>query len=280
MRPLADHRRAMRDSLSDIDRLTRPYSTILCDIWGVIHDGAHLLPGADHRLQAFKRAGKKVILITNAPRPASRIQAGLDRIGLPRTDYDAITSSGAAGIAALRALGRPVGFIGTAEDRADLVANGVEVVDGGFDDVAVTGLDEVRGQAAQYRDQLALLARRDVLLHCLNPDRVVIHRGQRIACAGALADMYEALGGRTCWYGKPHRPIYEHALQLAGNPDLADVLAIGDGPVTDMLGAARLGIDALFVSGGIHAGEPFPEDFGDRHGVPGWRPIATVTDLG
>ena len=279
MRPLADHRRAMRDSLSDIDRLTRPYSTILCDIWGVIHDGAHLLPGADHRLQAFKRAGKKVILITNAPRPASRIQAGLDRIGLPRTDYDAITSSGAAGIAALRALGRPVGFIGTAEDRSDLVANGVEVVDGGFDDVAVTGLDEVRGQAAQYRDQLALLARRDVLLHCLNPDRVVIHLGNLEACAGALADMYEQMGGQVIWYGKPHRPIYEHARSLAGNPPLEAMLAIGDGLQTDILGAARFGIDAVYVSHGIHSGEPVPANFAERHGLGDWAPILTVEGL-
>ena len=263
-----------------IDRLVEPYSTILCDIWGVIHDGGQLFPGAAERLEAFKRAGKTVILITNAPRPADRIRLGLDRLGLPRSAYDAVTSSGEAGIAALVELGRPAGFIGTADDRADLIAHGVALAAEGFAELAVTGLDERRADPAQYRDELEEAVRRGVRMHCLNPDRVVVHCGARVACAGALADMYEAMGGRVRWYGKPDRPIYEHALRLAGSPDLGRVLAIGDGLVTDMVGAARLGVDALFVAGGIHAGERFPDDFASSHGLGNWRPIATVTGLG
>jgi HAD superfamily hydrolase (TIGR01450 family) len=264
--------------MSDLDQLSAPYSTILCDIWGVIHDGARLLPGAAERLGQWKRAGKTIILITNAPRPASTVQAGLDALGLPRHAYDAITSSGEAGIAALVDPPRLVGFLGTAEDRADLVAHGAAIGDEHVE-VACTGLDEWRDLPAYYRDQLAGWAARDVLLHCLNPDREVLHCGQRLACAGALADLYEGLGGRVAWYGKPHPPIYAHALRLAGNPPRDRVLAIGDGLVTDMVGAARFGIDAVFISHGLHAGADVPGDFAARHGLGCWAPIAVLADL-
>jgi HAD superfamily hydrolase (TIGR01459 family) len=261
-----------------LQALAEPYSTILCDIWGVVHDGGHLLPGAARRLAEWKAAGKTIILVTNAPRPASTIEAGLDALALPPSSYDAITSSGEAGIAALVNPPRPVGFIGTREDRADLLVQGVEIVDRDFAEVACAGLQRGEG-TDDYAAQLESLAGRDVLFHCLNPDREVIHLGQRVPCAGALADIYEAMGGRVLWYGKPHAPIYAHALALAGNPPKGEVLAIGDGPVTDMLGAARFGLDAIFISEGINAGAPFPPDFAARHGLGDWRPIGTFPDL-
>src|SRR5215207_9298287 len=160
------------------------HSTILCDIWGVIHDGGRLLSGAVDRLSEWKAAGKTIILVTNAPRPASTVQAGLDSLGLPRSAYDAITSSGEAGIAALVKPRRAVGFLGTADDRADLLAHGV-VIGSDEREVACTGLDEQRDNPADYLGQLESWAARDVLLHCLNPDRQVIHCGVREACAGA-----------------------------------------------------------------------------------------------
>jgi ribonucleotide monophosphatase NagD (HAD superfamily) len=87
------------------------------------------------------------------------------------------------------------------------------------------------------------------------------------------------LGGRVTWYGKPFPAIYEHALLRAGNPPTDEVLAIGDGLQTDILGAARMGFDTVFVQGGIHAGEPFPEDFGAQNGLGDWQPVAVVDGL-
>jgi HAD superfamily hydrolase (TIGR01459 family) len=265
--------------MSALDALVEPYSTVLCDLWGVVHDGGRLLPGAAERLLAFKRAGKRVILVTNAPRPASTVQRDLDRIGLPREAYDAITSSGEAGIAALTDQPRAVGFLGTADDRADLIAHGVMLADEDYAELACTGLDEWRDDPAEYRAQLEGWAARGVLMHCLNPDRIVVHCGERLVCAGALADTYETLGGKVAWYGKPHAPIYAHALRLAGDPPLDEVLAIGDGLVTDMLGAARLGIAAIFVADGIHAGEQVPPDFAAQNGIAPWSPLLSVSDL-
>lgn len=265
--------------MTALDELDPNYRAILCDIWGVVHDGAHILPGVDARLLKWKAEGRRIVLVTNAPRSADTVQRHLDRLGLPRGAYDAITSSGEAGIAALTNPPRQVGFLGTREDGADLLSRGVLIASDDFSELACTGLDEWRDEPGEYRQQLAKWAESGVVMHCLNTDRIVIHCGRMEACAGALADIYEELGGKVLWYGKPHRSIYDHARALAGNPDHQAMLAIGDGLPTDMLGAARYGIDAIYVSHGIHAGEPVPDDFASRHGLGDWRPIMTVEGL-
>ena len=292
-----------------LDALPERYRVILCDIWGVVHDGMRLNPGAAARLHQWREQGRFVVLITNAPRTADAVQGQLDGLGLPRSCRDAIVTSGEAGIEALNALDEPVGFIGTqgdrsvlegrhvriatADDFSDLACTGLQddrcVLEGrhvriatadDFSDLACTGLREDRPEPEQYRAELARLAQCGVRLHCLNPDRVVMHGGVAEACAGALADIYEELGGAVVWYGKPHAAIYQHALHLAGDPPLDQVLAVGDGLQTDMLGAVRLGVDAVFISGGIHAGEPFPAGFGAAHGLVAWKPIGVAEGLG
>jgi HAD superfamily hydrolase (TIGR01459 family) len=256
------------------------YRLILCDIWGVVHDGVRLYAGAAERLRRWRDEHRCVILLTNAPRTADAVQAQLARMGLPRDAYDFIATSGEAGIAALLKLDVPVGFIGTAEDRRILEGRGVRIAeDAAFTDVACTGTEEARPDPQQYRGELERWAERDVHMHCLNPDRVVMRGGVPEACAGAIADIYQMLGGRVSWYGKPFPAIYEHSLKLAGNPPKDEVLAIGDGLQTDILGAARMGFDTVFVTGGIHAGEPFPEDFAERHGLGDWHPVAIVDAL-
>jgi HAD superfamily hydrolase (TIGR01450 family) len=265
--------------MSALASLPVRYRLILCDIWGVVHDGVDLYPGSAERLQAWRNEGRTIILITNAPRTAEAVAAQLDRIGLPRDCWDGIETSGEAGIAALLGLGEPVGFLGTRSDRAILEGRGVSIAPSGFQHLACLGLEEARPAAADYIEELETSAARDVILHCLNPDRLVMRGGVAEPCAGALADIYIALGGEAVWYGKPHRTIYDHALKLGGNPPTHAVLAIGDSLQTDILGAARMGIDAIFVSGGIHAGEPFPHGFGPQNGLGDWHPIAVVDSL-
>lgn len=264
-----------------LDALDARYRLILCDIWGVVHDGVSLYPGAADRLRQWRGEGRAVVLITNAPRTADAVEQQLGRIGLPRDAWDGIATSGEAGIAALKTLGLPVGFLGTREDLAILASRGIEIAKGDdFTDLACTGLDEQRPEAGEYAGELAAWAARGVTMHCLNPDRMVIRGGVPEACAGALADIYEERGGRVAWYGKPHKAIYDHALHLAGDPPPSAVLAVGDSLQTDILGAAQMGFDAVFVTGGIHAGEPFPPDFGQQYGLGDWQPVAVVDSLG
>ena len=266
--------------MSALDALPARYRAILCDIWGVVHDGVNLYPGASERLLQWRSEGRKVILITNAPRTAEAVEVQLKRIGLPRDAWDGISTSGEAGIAAVKALGEPVGFIGTRSDREILEGRDVPIAEGDdFNELACTGLDDERVSVEDYRSQLEKLAQRDVLLHCLNPDRIVVRGGATEPCAGALADIYLDLGGRVEWYGKPFPTIYRHALGLAGDPPAGAVLAVGDGLQTDILGAAKMGFDSVFVAGGIHAGEAFPADFGSRNGLADWHPVAVVDSL-
>ena len=266
--------------MSPLDALDPKYRLILCDVWGVVHDGVTLYPGAEQRLSQWRREGRCVGLITNAPRTADAVDEQLARIGLPRQAYDFVATSGEAGIGALDALAQPVGFVGTAGDRAILEGRGVRIADNGeFTDLACTGVTASRPNPEDYLADLQVWADRNVHMHCLNPDRVVIRGGEPEACAGAIADLYEKLGGRVTWYGKPFHAIYAHALQRAGNPPRSDVLAVGDGLQTDMLGAARMGFDAVFVSGGIHAGEPFPSDFAAQNDLGDWEPIGVVDGL-
>lgn len=254
----------------DLLALPERYRLILCDLWGCVHDGWRIFDGVPETLAAWKRQGRIVLFLTNAPRSAAAIRAQLDRLGLDRALDDGIVTAGEAGLAAVR--GRPVGFCGTPEDRRDLEAGGLIVAATGYAELACAGL--AAGETIDdYAVRLAEWHAANVLMHCLNPDRIVHHQGEAMVCAGALADAYEALGGRVIWYGKPYPAIYDHALALAGISYRSAVLAIGDGLQTDMAGAAAYGIDGVFVSGGIHAGSTAE--------YPGsWRPIGSVEGLG
>jgi HAD superfamily hydrolase (TIGR01459 family) len=255
------------------------YRAIFCDVWGVVHDGVHLYPHAIERLREWREQGRQVILVTNAPRTVDSVAAQLERIGLLPDCWDGIATSGEAGIAGLLEVGGPVGFIGNPADRAVLESRGIQIVTDGFSHLACTGIDGVRIHAEDYRGELDCCLEAEVTLHCLNPDRIVIRAGVEEDCAGAIADLYEAMGGRVEWYGKPHAHIYEHALHLAGDPPIAEVLAVGDSLRTDVLGAARMGFDTVFVAGGIHRGETIPPSFAEENGLGDWRPVAIVDGL-
>jgi HAD superfamily hydrolase (TIGR01459 family) len=271
----------MNDGGSFWDLLDPKYRLILCDIWGVVHDGRRLYPGSAERLLQWRSEGRSVVLVTNAPRPADAVAAHLARVGLPEDAWDAIASSGEAGVEALQKLARPVGFVGTTSDRDILETRGIDISeDDNFIDVVCAGFEEGRLEVQDYRAELEQMAKRGVTFHCLNPDRVVVYGGTMLPCAGALADVYEAMGGHVIWYGKPFRTIYDYALAHGGHPPREEVLAVGDGLQTDMLGAAWMGFDAVFVTGGIHAGEPFPHDFAASHGLGEWQPLAVMGSLG
>ena len=265
--------------MSFLATLPPRYRLILCDVWGVIHNGKHLYPGAAERLRQWRSDGRCVVLLTNAPRPADAVEAHLARVGMTERLWDGVASSGEAGIAALSELGRPVAFVGTATDRSILEARGIAIGDDpAVADIVCTGFEHGRLDVEDYREELEQWVERGATLHCLNPDRVVVYGGRMLPCAGAIADLYEALGGHVLWYGKPFRPIYDFALSVADNPAPDEVLAIGDSIQTDMAGAHAMGFDSVFVRGGIHADDDV-EGLAAQHGLHGWRPVAVVDTL-
>ena len=263
-----------------LDAVEQDYRVILCDIWGCIHDGVRLYSGAEVRLERWRDEGRTIILITNAPRTAEAVAGQLQHLGLNPALWDGIATSGDAGIERLKLCPKPVGFIGTSGDRAILEGRGVRIAKGNdFDDLACAGLDEARRTVEDYRAQIEPLAKGDVLMHCLNPDRLVIRGGVPEPCAGAIADLYLELGGRVEYYGKPYPAIYRHAMKLAGEPAPSEVLAIGDGLNTDILGAAKMGFACVYVTGGISRGEGVPPQFAAQNGLGDWRPVAVVDSL-
>lgn len=250
-------------ALAGLSEISARYEAVLSDVWGVVHNGVAAHPSAVVALQAYRRSGGRVVLITNAPRPSRSIVPQLDRLGVPRDAYDAIVSSGDATRSMLAEYrGRVIHHVGPPTDDNPLY-EGLELTRGSAeaaDAVVVTDLDTDNDTPDMYNDRVALWLARNLPMIVANPDRVVEHGEQLIYCGGALGDLYEARGGMVRMAGKPYRPIYQEALRLvekaAGKPVPRDrILAIGDSVRTDAIGAAGFGIDLLFITGSIHAGE-------------------------
>lgn len=248
-------------ALNGLSDIAADYDLLLCDIWGVIHNGRESWPEACEALARFNRDHGQVVLISNSPRPTSGVIPQLEALDVPADAWRAIVTSGDATRAELarRAPG-PAWIIGPDRDDALYDGLGLQVADGADDAafISVTGLvdDEVE-TPDDYRARLTAGAARGLELICANPDRVVQRGDRLIYCGGALADLYESLGGRVVMAGKPFDPIYGLALaegaRLLGRPvDRSRVLCIGDGVITDVRGANRQALDCLFIAQGIH----------------------------
>ncbi len=250
--------------VSHFAALAGGYDVVLCDVWGVVHNGAAATAEACDALARFRRGGGTVVLITNAPRPGEVVaRTTLDRLGVPRAAYDGIVSSGDVTHALIAArAGKRVFHIGPERDLPIFEGLDAPVVPLENADYAVcSGLTDDTVETPQdYRDLIARMRARALEMICANPD-VVVERGDKLVyCAGAIADLYAAAGGEVVFAGKPYRPIYDQALDIAkaarGEPaERARVLAIGDSVRTDLKGAAAYGVDCLFVTAGIHAEE-------------------------
>lgn len=270
------------------------YDGFILDLWGVVHDGVAPLPGALDCLSALLAAGKRIVLLSNAPRRSDDVIRRITRIGVPRGLYHHVMSSGEEAWQYLkrrddpfyRVLGRRCLHIGSERD--------IEIRDGldldFVEDAATADFILNTGPAGwddtvdDYAPLLWPALGRDLPMVCANPDLVVNH-GERLAlCAGALAQHYEKEGGRVRWHGKPYPSVYETSLGLLGVADRRRILAVGDSLRTDIAGAAAAGLDSLLILGGIHA-----EEFGVAGGGEPdlgrvaaalergpWRPIAAA----
>jgi HAD superfamily hydrolase (TIGR01459 family) len=253
--------------IESLDVLTDRYEALLCDVWGVVHNGVEAFPDACRALARARARGVVVVLITNSPRPREGVEAQLAALGVPDDCWDRVVTSGDVTRDLIREAPRKLFHVGS--DRDLPIYDGLDcelVEEFEADAVVCTGLmDDETETPEDYADMLRRFRSRNLPFICANPD-IVVERGDRLIwCAGALARDYGQLGGRTLISGKPHRPIYEAALRVVGEllgreADRSKTLAIGDGMLTDIKGATDNDIDALYVSGGIHA-----RDYGEAH---------------
>lgn len=283
---------SLPDMIDSLDAILARYDAVLCDVWGVVHNGETHFEAACAALKRVRDTGRAVVLMTNSPRRNDSVLSQLRTIGVPEDCFDRIVSSGDVTRQLIAEGPRKVFHLGPDRDLGlydDLDVEMVEEFEA--QSVVCTGLwnddDDTPGD---YRELLMRLRARNLPFICANPD-IVVERGDRLIwCAGALARDYAQLGGRTLIAGKPYAPIYAASLKAAGEVlgreiGRDEVLAIGDGMMTDIKGAVDNGVDVLYVSAGIHArdyGDPLDPDrerlaaFLDKYG---YRPVAVIPRL-
>ncbi len=253
----------MTQLITQARALIAGYDALICDVWGVIHDGQTAYEGAGDALARYRASGGTVLLLSNAPMPSSWVEKVLQEKRVRRDSWDAIVSSGDIALAHIKELGYTHVFhIGTERDLP--LFETMTAAAAPFEDaqaIVCTGLEDDRNETAEtYRPLLERALARRLPFVCANPDLIVDVGGDLLPCAGVVAELYERMGGDVYWAGKPHAPAYRLALtKLAeirgGQPDPARILAIGDAVRTDIAGAGAAGLAALFIAQGIHRDE-------------------------
>jgi HAD superfamily hydrolase (TIGR01459 family) len=278
--------------ISGLSEIAPDYRLVLCDVWGVLHNGVRAWPAAIEALSNFRKGGGTVVMITNAPRPHGPVIEQLARLGVPEGTFDGVVTSGDVTRELMKQAPANVFHIGPAkDDRLFEGIHSVRVAEEEAEAIVCTGpFNDMEETPEDYREMMQRLARRDLPFICANPDLVVEVGDRLIYCAGALAALYEEFGGTTRIAGKPYPPIYEAAIALAEEMTGSsfarnEILAIGDGMPTDIKGAADFGLDVLYVSAGIHAAEygdadnPDPEKLQAFLDARGASPVAWIPRL-
>tara|TARA_R110002049_G_scaffold309008_2_gene515721 strand:- start:887 stop:1783 length:897 start_codon:yes stop_codon:yes gene_type:complete len=257
----ADHPMDTSNWQTPLSNLVDRYDGLLCDIWGVLHNGVAAFDCAVDALRKARARGLFVILVTNAPRLSKDIHPQLARFGVPRDAFDTLITSGDV-IKTLIA-GQPNSALfhfGATRDHS--VLDGLPDPIVGMQDARLCLLtgpyDDTIDTAEIYHADLVKMRDNAVMMICANPDLVVRSGPRMVICAGSIAKLYSQLGGKVIFAGKPEREIYTEALSRAKAIAGRDIpknrlLAVGDGLLTDIKGAADNGFDAYFIAGGIHA---------------------------
>jgi HAD superfamily hydrolase (TIGR01459 family) len=246
--------------ISRLSEIASHYDGVICDVWGVLHNGREMFAPAIDAMRRFRAARGPVVLLSNAPRPPEGVTALFDKLGIPHDFYDGVVTSG--GEAREDLIRRTAGgkrmklfYLGPARDHPLFEGLTIELTEAETAEVVLcTGLyDDETETPDDYREILDSFRLRNLLFLCANPD-IVVQRGDKlIYCAGAIAKLYESMGGEVIYYGKPYEPIFVAATrELHKHGAAKRPLIIGDGLETDIIGANRMNIDALFILGGIH----------------------------
>lgn len=241
-------------SIRELVEARKP-DALLCDLWGVIHDGTALYPGVIDTLQYLTAKGVRVVFLSNAPRRATMAEENLTRLGIGQDLYDGIVTSGEATFHYLntKALGETYGYIGPEKDRTLMDGSSCrEVAMEDADFVICTGFDHDDSTLEEKLEYLEAALARKLTLVCANPDMEIVRiNGTRALCAGVMAEWYEQQGGKALYFGKPYSRVYEMGLEMLGNPPRNKVIAVGDNLLTDIMGGRSFGLYNLLITGGV-----------------------------
>jgi HAD superfamily hydrolase (TIGR01459 family) len=272
--------------ISGLAGIAPNYDAFILDLWGVVHNGHHPYPGVLDCMDKLRNGGKQIILLSNAPRTNGYVIEFLEKIGVQRSCFDHILTSGDITREVLTRRDHPFlsgnrkAFYQIGADRDKGLEDGLDYQKvasvGEADFLICTGLaDDMTETPENYRDVLLAALEKDLPMLCANPDLTVMRGTTSHYCAGAIAALYEELGGRIVLFGKPYPEVYRQAMEKLNISDPSKILAIGDSMRTDIKGASANKIDSVLVSGGIHA-----DEWGLKDGqLPTAAQVETVTEL-
>jgi HAD superfamily hydrolase (TIGR01459 family) len=252
--------------INNFSEICEKYDSVICDIWGVIHNGQELFSSSVDCLYNLKNKGYPVILVSNAPRPGEEIKLMLEKMGLEKNCYDKIITSGDLTQKILNdgSLGQNCYHIGP--DRDLKIFDGVGVKRVSFDEsdfIFITGLfNDEQEDENTYLPLLEESKKRKLKLLCANPDIWVQRGNDLIPCAGAISKKYESIGGEVINIGKPFQPIFDEAIKNIdnlGQGKFSSTIVIGDGIDTDIKGANDYKLDSLLTLGGLFSGQKIDE---------------------
>lgn len=255
----------MPRQITGLSEIVDDYDALLVDLWGCVVDGMAAFPEAVDCLRRLRAAGRTVIFVTNVPRPSGVVRERLESIGVSADCYDGLVTSGDATIEALNrrddpwhaAFGERFYHIGAGRNEALLrEIKGSETPIEAADYILTTGFRNRGTDTPEiYSDVYAEAIARRLPMVCANPDQASQHGDAIVYRAGAVAEAYRARGGDVGFHGKPYERIYRMAFDMLGGPESRRLLMIGDNLATDIAGAKAAGIDALWIAGGLHAGD-------------------------
>ena len=253
--------------IKNFNQIAHNYKAIFCDLWGCIHNGRESFKEGLEALLKFRNSGGYVILVTNAPRPSEFVTGFLDKLGITKKFYDAIVTSGDATKFSVQTgdFGYDIYHIGPTRDlcffnserNSAPNSSTINLVSmSKASSIICTGLfNDQTETPSDYADIIKLGVKNKLPLLCANPDIQVDFGSQRLWCAGAIAERYTKAGGESIYFGKPHKPIYELSMSklFEINPSITkkEIICVGDGLLTDILGGVSHGLDTLFVAGGL-----------------------------
>ena len=238
--------------LEHLSEIYNSYDTFIIDLWGVIHNGILLNSKAIEAIDELSKNSKKIVFLSNAPRPSEKVKEFLRKMQIKEIFLENVVTSGEAAMQAINnnKFGKLFFHLGPERDDSifhKVKENKTSIEKSEF--ILCTGLFDKHEQDLNYYKELLKnsLSKR---LICTNPD-LTVHRGNQVEhCAGAVAKIFENLGGEVIYFGKPYKEIYKMCFN-----DNEKVLAIGDNLRTDIKGANDLNIDSIFISNGVHRSE-------------------------
>ena len=238
--------------LNHLSEIYNGYDTFVIDLWGVMHNGISLNSKAMETIENLKKNSKKIVFLSNAPRPSSKVINFLLKMGMDKKYLSSVVTSGEAAMRAINRnkFGKNFFHLGPPRDTSvfeNVKDNKVDIDKCEF--ILCTGLFDDHGDDLDFYKSF-LKEHVSKKLICTNPD-LTVHRGDvEELCAGSIAQLFESLGGKVIYFGKPHKEIYNMCFDKKEK-----VLAIGDNLRTDIKGANNLNIDSIFITEGVHRKE-------------------------